>query len=397
VKQQRANRGIFGAALVLATFGLASKGLCDPFAFTQTNLVSDLPGEAALTDPNLINPWGIVASSTSPFWISDNKSGVSTLYTGAGTKIPLTVTIPPPVGSAPPSAPTGVVFNGTTDFKVGGTSAHFIFDSEDGTISGWTGGASTVTEVDNSASGAVYKGLVLANNGTGNFLYATNFNSGKVDVFNGSFGATTLSGSFTDPLMPAGFAPFNVADINGDLYVTYAEQNAAKHDNVSGAGLGYIDEFDLNGDFLRRVDSQGPLDAPWGMTVAPSGFGNFGGDLLVGNFGDGTINAFDVANGDFMGTLDGPSGNPIVIQGLWGLSFGNGAGSGPTSTLYFTAGIPGTGAIEDHGLFGSLTAQQIPDGASTLGMIGVASTFLCLLARRRRHFGFAGLEYFRFR
>jgi uncharacterized protein (TIGR03118 family) len=383
VKTYCARSGILGAALALATLGLCSKAYCDRFDFVQTNLVSDIPGEAALTDPSLVNPWGISFSANSPFWISDNGSGVSTLYNGGGAKIPLTVTIPTPAGGTPPSAPTGTVFNGTTGFNVApNTPAAFIFDTEDGTVSGWSGGTSAVLEVDNSSSGAVYKGLAIGNNGSGNFLYASNFNSGKIDVFNSSFAPTTLSGSFTDPNLPAGYAPFNIQDLNGDLFVTYAKQDAAKHDDVAGPGNGFVDEYDLNGDLLGRLVSNGPLDSPWGLAIAPSGFGNFGGDLLVGNFGDGTINAFNPTDGDFVGTLDGPSGNPIVIQGLWGLAFGNGGAAGDPGTLYFTAGIPGDGMIEDHGLFGSLSASQIPDSTGTLGLLVIGSVLV--LASRRR-------------
>jgi uncharacterized protein (TIGR03118 family) len=388
VKQHRTNNVIVGAALVLVTLSFSSNGHCTQFDFIQSNLVSDIPGEAATTDPSLVNPWGISFSPTSPFWISDNGTGVSTLYNGAGTKIPLTVAVPPPAGGMAPSAPTGTVFNGTSDFNVAAnTPAAFIFDTEDGTISGWNTGTSAVLKVDNSAAGAVYKGLAIANNGSGNFLFASNFNSGKVDVFNGSYAPTTLSGSFTDTSLPSGFAPFNIQDLDGDLFVTYAKQDAAKHDDVAGPGNGYVDEYDLNGDLLGRLVSNGPLDSPWGLAIAPSGFGNFGGDLLVGNFGDGTINAFNPTNGDFVGTLDGPSGNPIVIQGLWGLSFGNGGSGGATNTLYFTAGIPGDGMIEDHGLFGSLSASPVPDVASTLALLGIASVALCAFAPRLRTAG----------
>jgi uncharacterized protein (TIGR03118 family) len=373
---------ILGTAIALAALGLCSKGYCDRFDFVQTNLVSDIPGEAAITDPSLVNPWGITASPTSPFWISDNGTGVSTLYTGTGAKIPLTVTIPTPPSDTSPAAPTGTVFNGTTDFNVAANSpAHFIFDTEDGTISGWNGGASAVLEVNNSSSGAVYKGLAIGNNGSGNFLYASNFNSGKVEMYNGSF---ALTNSFTDPSVPTGYAPFNVQELNGDLFVTFALQDGAKHDDVAGPGHGYIDEFDLNGNLLDRLVSNGVLNSPWGLAIAPTGFGNFGGDLLVGNFGDGTINAFNPTDGDYVGTLDNTNGTPLVIQGLWGLRFGNGASSGPTDTLYFTAGIPGTGMIEDHGLFGSLTVREVPDSTSTLVLLGAALVVLCSPTVRRR-------------
>jgi len=345
---------------------------------------------AAVTDPDLVNPWGIVHSPTSPFWIADNGSGLSTLYTGSGAKVPLTVTVPPPGGAPGPSAPTGIVFNPTSDFQVAASKpAHFIFDTEDGTIAAWASGTSAILEVDNSGSSAVYKGLALANNGSGNFLYASNFHAGTVDVFNSSFTKTSLSGSFTDPSMPAGYAPFDIQNLGGDLYVTYAKQNAAKHDDVAGPGNGYIDVFDLNGDLLRRLVSNGPLDSPWGLTIAPTGFGTYGGDLLVGNFGDGTIDVFNPLNGHFINTLDGPGNVPVVIQGLWGLEFGNGASGGSADTLYFTAGIPGGGAVEDHGLFGSLAAVQVPDPADTAMLLGLALAGLGALAWRRRIAGCA--------
>jgi uncharacterized protein (TIGR03118 family) len=382
VKQHRAHVGILGAALALAALSLSSKGYSGPFDYIQTNLVSDIPGEANLTDPNLVNPWGIAASATSPFWISDNGSGVSTLYNGSGAKIPLTVTVPIPLGGTPPSAPTGVVFNGTTDFDVAANApAHFIFDTEDGTISGWNGGANAVVEVNNAPNGAVYKGLAIANNGSGNFLYASNFNSGKVEMYNSSF---TLTGSFTDPEVPTGYAPFNVQELNGDLFVTFALQDAAKHDDVAGPGHGFVDEFDLNGNLVTRLVSGGDLDSPWGLAIAPTGFGNLGGDLLVGNFGDGNINAYNPTDGDFVETLDGPNGSPLVIQGLWGLRFGNGGSGGALGTLYFTAGIPGTGMVEDHGLFGSLTARAVPDSVSTVALLGMAFAVLVAIEARRR-------------
>jgi uncharacterized protein (TIGR03118 family) len=382
VKQHRAHGGILGAALALAALGLCSKAYCGQFDFIQTNLVSDIPGEANLTDPGLVNPWGIAASPTSPFWISDNGTGLSTLYNGAGTKIPLTVTVPAVPGSGSTSAPTGVVFNGTTDFSLStGSSSHFIFDTEDGTIAAWGGGTTAALMVNNSGSGAVYKGLAIGNNGTGNFLYATNFNSGKVEIYNGSFG---LKGTFTDPTVPTGYAPFDVQELNGDLFVTFALQDSAKHDDVAGAGHGFVDEFDLNGNLVTRLVSGGQLDSPWGLAIAPTGFGNLGGDLLVGNFGDGTINAFDPTNGNFIETLDGANGSPLVIDGLWGLRFGNGGSGGALDTLYFTAGIPGTGMVEDHGLFGSLTANAVPDSTNTLALLGSAGAVLCSLAARRR-------------
>jgi uncharacterized protein (TIGR03118 family) len=347
--------------------------------YLQTNLVSDLPGVAAVTDPNLVNPWGLSASSSSPWWVSDNGTGVSTLYNGnTGAPVSLVVTIPPS-----PSAPTGQVFNPTSSFQInGGMAASFIFATENGTISAWNGaqGTNAFQEVDNSSSGAVYKGLALGSVGSNNLLYAANFNSGKIDVFNSTFAPTTVPGGFVDPTIPAGYAPFNIENLGGKLYVTYAKQDAAKHDDVPGPGFGYVDVFDTNGNLLERLDSNGSLDSPWGLAIAPSNFGSFSNDLLVGNFGDGTINVFDPTNPNtFLGTLMNPGGTPITIQGLWGLAFGNGGSAGPTGSLFFTAGIPGGGSIEDHGLFGDIVPAPEPD-AIYLTACGLG---LFLLARRR--------------
>src|SRR5271157_5399145 len=315
-------------------------------SFAQHNLVSDIPGVALVTDPDLSNPWGVSFSPTSPFWISDNHTGLTTLYNGMGTKIGLTVTIPPPLGVQGLSSPTGQVFTGNNP----AFGASFVFATEDGTISSWKGanGTNAVLRFDNSASGAVYKGLAVA----GNFLYAANFNAGTVDVLDSNFNKVSLSGTFTDPTIPAGYAPFNIEASEGRLYVSYALQDTAKHDDVAGAGHGFLDVFDTNGNFIQRLVSQGALNSPWGMTWAPAGFGKFGGDLLVGNFGDGTINVFDPATGNWIAQLADPNGNPLVNQGLWGLTFGNGGNGGNTNTLYFSAGIPGPDMVEDHGLFG---------------------------------------------
>jgi uncharacterized protein (TIGR03118 family) len=331
--------------------------------YLQTNLVSDLPGMAQITDPNLVNPWGIVPNPNGPLWIADNGSGLSTLYSNTGQPASLVVTIPPPVGGMPPAAPTGIVFNNTAAFSVsnGTTSgpAAFIFSTEDGTISGWNPRVNltnAILEVDNSGNGegAVYKGLAIDRTASGNFLLATNFRSGKIDVFDQNFQPAQLAGSFSDPNIPAGFAPFNIAVINGSVYVTYAMQNDEKHDDVAGPGNGFIDVFDTNGNFMSRFASAGPLNSPWGMALAPAGFGPFSNDLLVGNFGDGHINAFNPSTGAFLGQLSDTAGNPIVIDRLWGLTFGGGGPmNGPTNTLFFTAGIQD----EQHGLFGSIRSQ----------------------------------------
>jgi len=360
-------------------------------SYVQTNLVSDLAGVAAATDPHLINPWGISASATSPMWIADNGTGLSTLYTGAGATIPLVVTIPPPAGGTGPSAPTGTVFNTTTLFLVGGNPAKFLFSTEDGTIAGWASGTTAVLEVDNSSSGAVYKGLALGADADGPLLYATNFHAGTVDVFDVTFAPVSLPGGFFDWFLPKGYAPFGIMTTpDNHVIVTYALQDAAMHDDVAGYGHGYVDEFDADGNFVRRLISGGELDSPWGLAMAPSGFGQFSGALLVGNFGDGRINAYRLHNnfggdtGDasddgfgffgggffgpgasFLGTLRDANGHPITNLGLWALHFGSGSTNGGAATsLYFTAGIPGSvgtlDVLENHGLFGVINPFVAP-------------------------------------
>jgi uncharacterized protein (TIGR03118 family) len=336
--------------------------------YRQTNLVSDIPGLARFTDSNLVNPWGLSHSPTSPWWVSDNGKGVATLYKGDGTAVPLVVTIPPPGGSpaGTTSAPTGNVFNGTSDFVVTGKNGSgpslFIFATEDGTIAGWNPNADPTNAIleGNPPAGAVYKGLAMGSVGSSNFLYATNFHAGTIDVFDKNFAHVTLSGTFTDPNLPpctndtttACFAPFGIRNINGNLYVTYALQKLPdKHDDQAGPGNGFVDVFDTNGHLLQRLISHGELNSPWGLALAPNGFGRFGKDLLVGNFGDGHINAYEIDTGAFRGQLKDQRGNPITINGLWALGFGNGALAGPTDTLFFTAGIND----EADGLFGSIT------------------------------------------
>jgi uncharacterized protein (TIGR03118 family) len=352
--------------LSLSVFGVVRTRAATALGFyQQTNLVSDLPGVAAVTDSHLVNAWGMSHSSTSPWWISDNGTGVSTLYTGSGAPFPLppatplVVTIPPPLGSpaGTSATPTGNVFNGTSSFVVtkNGVSgpATFLFATEDGTISGWNRNVDPTNAIlgaDQSASGAVYKGLALGSNSSGEFLFATNFRNGTVDVFDTHFAPTSLAGSFTDPRIPSGFAPFGIANLHGQLYVTYAKQDADKHDDVAGPANGFVDLFDTNGNLIKRLVTRGRLNSPWGLTFAPTDFGQFSNDLLVGNFGDGRINVVDPSTGDFLGQLRDRENRAITIDGLWGLAFGNGATAGPTNTLFFTAGID----HEAHGLFGSL-------------------------------------------
>jgi uncharacterized protein (TIGR03118 family) len=341
-------------ALILTVLtGVTSPLYAHDLYYKQHNLVSDGFVTADKVDPQLINPWGIAFNPNAVVWISDNGTGVSTLYNGLGEKQSLVVTIPPSSGSAP----TGTVYNSSNDFVVSSGSisgpSRFIFATEDGTISGWASSVNptnAIIAVDNSASGSIYKGLALAANGIGHFLYATDFHNGKIDVFDKNFKPTTLSGSFVDPHIPAGYAPFGIQNLNGDIYVTYAKQDADKKDDVKCPGCGFVDVFDPNGYLIKRIASRGPLNAPWGLALAPANFGLYSNRLLVGNFGDGTINAYGAATGIFLGQLKQPNRKVLKIDGLWGLSFGNGILNQPTDTLFFTAG-PGD---EKHGIYGTL-------------------------------------------
>jgi uncharacterized protein (TIGR03118 family) len=340
--------GMSALALALAGPAAAHGGGMGANVFKKRNLVSDIDGVARISDPNLVNPWGLSFGPTTPAWVADNGTDVSTLYSG-GVRRSIPVILPLVVG-IPGGAPTGTVFNPTGGFKVNGAPARFIFDSEAGTITAWNAGTQAVTEA--TTPGAIYKGLAIASNGGATMLYAANFHAGTIDVFNDAFAPVTVPGGFVDPNLPAGFAPFNVQEIAGRLVVAYAQQDADAEDEVAGAGLGYVDVFDANGHLLRRLISQGQLNAPWGLALAPKRFGAFGGDLLVGNFGDGAINAYDPRTGDFRGTLKNKDGNQIRINGLWALRFGNGV-IGTPQTLLFTAGI----ADEEHGLFGEIVAR----------------------------------------
>jgi uncharacterized protein (TIGR03118 family) len=346
---------IVAAGLVAAQAGPARAG------FDVTNLVSDGSVPAVTIDPGLINPWGISYAPTGPFWVADNGTGLSTLYNTGGTKLGLTVTVPPPIGQTFTSSPTGTVFNGTGGFTVssGGVTAPalFLFDTEDGTISGWApsvNGTNAIIAVDNSdgGAGAVYKGLAMGSTGGSTFLYASNFRAGEVEMYNSSFG---LVGSFTDPTVAAGYAPFNVQNLDGTLYVTFALQDAAKHDDVAGPGNGYVDAFSLDGTFEKRIASiGGPLNSPWGLDIAPASFGAIGGDLLVGNFGDGTISIFNPTTDAYLGKLLGKDGMPIVEGDLWALINGNGGSGGNANDVYFTSGI----MDESEGLFGVISVPE---------------------------------------
>jgi uncharacterized protein (TIGR03118 family) len=351
--------------LTLSALTLAGCGDSDSHPSTtykQTNLVSNIPSLATTTDSTLLNAWGIAHSSTSGWWVNANGSGVSNVYNGAGAPFPLAtplvVTIPPPAGGVGPSTPTGIVANSGSDFEVAaGQPARFIFVTEDGTVSAWnptTDATHAVLMVDNSATGAVYKGAAVAANGASNFLYAANFSSGAIDVFSSSFVPVALAaGAFTDPTLPAGYAPFNVANINGKLYVAYAQQNPGTIDDVPGQGHGFVVVYDASGTLLTRLQNGLWFNSPWGITLAPAGFGKFSTDLLVGNFGSGQIAAFDPVTGVFLGLLRDEFGSPVMIDGLWGIGFGNGGSAGPTTTLFFAAGLNG----EADGLFGTLTPR----------------------------------------
>jgi uncharacterized protein (TIGR03118 family) len=337
--------------------------------YRQRNLVSDLPNIAKFQDPNLVNAWGLSHSPNGPWQVSDNGTGLSTQYKGNGMSVPPVVTIPPPAGSpaGTTAAPTGNVFNSTSDFVVSKGSAsgpsQFLFATEDGTISGWNPSVDSthaILVVDRSTVrqgkfvGAVYKGLALGSNSSGAFLFATDFRFGAVEMFDAQF---QLVKSFTDtqlssdcPLHGQCFAPFGIQNIGGALYVTFALQNAAHHDDMAGPGNGFVDVFDTSGNLLRRFASHGTLNSPWGLALAPAGFGPFSNDVLVGNFGDGRINAFSPGSGAFLGQLQDASGHAIAINGLWGLAFGNGGLAGATTTLFFASGLND----EADGLFGSI-------------------------------------------
>ena len=364
------------------TIALAvAPGRLHPDSFTQTNLVSSQTGLANTTDPNLINPWGVSFSATSPFWVANQGTGTATLYNGIGTPNSLIVTIPP--GTPPPSGPTGTVFNSDTNstaFLVNGTSSHFIFDTLNGTIVGWNAGTlATVTAV---TPGAVYTGLALdtisTSTGTSTYLYAAN-SAGNIQVFDSNWNnvtATTFAGKFVDPTLPSGFVPFNIQTIGSNIYVTYADLGPM------GTPLpgGYIDEFDANGNFIQRIASGGTLDAPWGLTLAPADFGSFSNDLLVGNFGDGEISVYDPTTNAYLGMIDGTNGLPLQNSFLWSLETRTGGTDVNTDAVYFTAGIDD----QQGGLFGEITLTPEP---ATIIETATGIIALALAGLRRRFSG----------
>ena len=342
--------------------------------FADSALVSNKVGvvaSATTIDANLSNPWGLVTAPGLPFWVADNNKNLATLYSGTGAIQTDAVTGSTDVGIAIPASaagvaanPTGQVYNGGAGFliatSVGQETALFIFAGEGGTIAAWAkdSGETAVTAYDdgvaNGANHAVYKGLALGTVNGASFLYATDLHNNKIDVFDKDFNKPAdMQGKFVDPTMPTGFVPFGIAALGGQLYVTYAKQDAAMHDETTGAGLGYVDVFDFNGSFVSRFASGGALNAPWGMAIAPAGFGSLEGDILIGNFGDGKINTF-APNGTALATSMGPltvtNGGTFAIPGLWSLVFGNGDADKPLTTLFYTAGF----ANQTDGVFGSI-------------------------------------------
>ena len=316
--------------------------------YAQTNLVSNQPGVAAHTDANLQNAWGLARSAGSPWWVADNGADVTTIYNATGA---LQMVGGHPFQGTPPT-PTGAVFSGISgQFLVGGGTSLFLFDGEDGTISAWRGGQTAALVTVPNTTGAVYKGLAISNGAGGPLLYATDFHNGAVEVFNGSWTNVTQPGQFVDSNLKEGYAPFGIQTIGNRVFVTYAQQDETKHDDVAGEGHGFVDAYDLNGTLLGRVAQHGQLNSPWGLALAPAGFGRFAGDLLIGNFGDGQINAYEeMPNGQFehRGTLRDTDGKKLTIDGLWSLQFAAAGSNGTPDQLFFTAG-PND---EADGLFG---------------------------------------------
>jgi uncharacterized protein (TIGR03118 family) len=372
---------IVGASILGAAVGGQAAGFLETDLVANKSPLTDSNGlvhKAPNQDPNLLNPWGLTASPTSPFWVSDNGAGVSTLYNTTGTSQSLVVLIPTPANVlGRDGTPTGAVFNTAAAqgaFAVSGIDingapitrpATFLFATEDGTILGWnaavfpredlnrvTPNTHAIIAVDHSMGGAVYKGLAIATDALGTSrLYVTNFHAGTVEVFDSGFAPATPFGAFTDPHLPKNYAPFNIALVSGKLIVTFAVQDADKHDDVAGMSHGIVDTFDLSGQSFQRLIQHGQLNSPWGVAVAPASFGALAGSLLIGNFGNGHINAYNPTTGEFIDKMRDSRGQAIVIDGLWSLRVGNGGNGGKTDTVYFTAGPNG----EQDGLFGSLT------------------------------------------
>jgi uncharacterized protein (TIGR03118 family) len=341
------NRALLMLAFVvgIAIVAVSPLRAAERSSFTVLPLVSDQPGVAPNTDPNLVNAWGLTSGPTTPWWVADNGTDKSTLYNGGGVPQALVVSVP--------NAPTGTVFNSTTGFALpSGGLARFLFDTEEGKVLGWNPaqGTNAVVAADLN-DGASYKGLAIATTAAGPRLYAADFHNAKVDVFDGSF--NPVLGGFVDPSLPSGYAPFGIQTIGNRVFVTYAQQDAEAGDEIAGQGKGFVDAYDTAGNLLGRVAQHGQLNAPWGLAIAPASFGRFAGDLLVGNFGDGQINAYEeLGNGHFAhrGELRDASGKSLSIDGLWALEVAQGGNNGTAGTLYFTAGPDD----EMHGLFGRI-------------------------------------------
>ncbi|RFP19109.1 MULTISPECIES: TIGR03118 family protein [unclassified Duganella] len=309
--------------------------------FKVGNLVGDIAGSAAQTDAKLVNAWGIAFNPSGFVWVANNGSSTSTLYDGSGVPQTLVVATPP--------APTGIVYNGSGDFR----ASPFIFATESGKIAAWSPTVdrnNALTVFDGAGAQAVYKGLAIATWNNANYLYAADFHNNRVDVFDAGFNKVTLSGAFRDAALPANYAPFGIQAVGDRIYIAFAQRESGGDDEVAGAGLGAIDVFDTAGNLIKQLVMGGALNAPWGMAMAPSNFGSFSGKLLVGNFGDGKINAYDPASGAMSGTLSKADGSAIVIDGLWGIAFGPGVNNQPANTLFFAAGPGG----ETHGLYGRI-------------------------------------------
>lgn len=360
--------GAAGLLTSLAACGGGSSGGAStpppPPSYQLTLLVADQATAGATTaDPNLVNPWGLAYGPTTDFWVADQGTATTTVYDGLGhmPTVPVVVADPAVVG-ATMGGPTGVVFNATTGFS----GDEFILASLDGCLSGWsaTAGTTAVRRVNNSGTAAVYTGLATGTSGTTTYLFAANFNGGSIDVFDSTYAPVNLGGTaWVDPTLPAGYAPFNVQVLAGKLYVTYAKHDPPAKRETTGAGLGVVDIFNLDGSFVRRVAAGGVLNAPWGMALAPASFGTYSGALLVGNFGDGRITAFDATTGAQLGQLSGAGGVPLTISGLWGMTFGNDASAGKSTQLYVAAGPQ----AQAHGLFGTISYGAVGTGGGGTG------------------------------
>jgi uncharacterized protein (TIGR03118 family) len=397
------SRSLCATALLLAAVRLGSAAN-PPNAYLVHNLVADQPGIADFTDPNLVNPWGFATSATSPFWLTDGGTGLSTVYTSNGTPNATThPAVPPSAKGTTPSTPTGIIANATGGFLVQGKVPSFIFVTADGALSAWASAVSAAQAqlmVDNSASGAAYFGLAISATTTNAapLLYAANFASGNIDIFDTNYKPVSMPGAFVDASVPAGYAPFNIQNLGGKLYVMYAKQNAPKNFAVSGAGLGYVAIFDLSGNLIKHLASNGPLNAPWGVAIAPSTFGAFANDVLIGNFGDGTINAFDPNTGAALGPMQDQNGYIISFPGLWGLILGNGGSGGDANAIYLIAG----GAAQKHGILASLQASptitsvsnaaDIQTGIAMNSYISVYGSDLAPITRNWTYSDFSGTK-----